>query len=61
MALHKPMVLVHESDPRFGAFDFRTARENAPPDLQDMLDNHESATRCPSAGEGTSVTECCRH
>ena len=42
MALHKPMVLVHESDPRFGAFDFRTARENAPPDLQDMLDNHES-------------------
>jgi hypothetical protein len=36
------MVLVHESDPRFGAFDFRAAREKAPPDLQDMLDNHES-------------------
>jgi hypothetical protein len=36
------MVLVHESDPRFGAFDFRTAREKAPPDLQDVLDNHES-------------------
>jgi hypothetical protein len=36
------MVLVHESDPRFGAFDFRAAREKAPPDLQDILDNHES-------------------
>jgi hypothetical protein len=36
------MVLVHESDPRFGAFDFRAAREKAPPDLQDLLDNHES-------------------
>jgi hypothetical protein len=36
------LVLVHESDPRFGAFDFRAAHENAPPDLQDMLDNHES-------------------
>jgi hypothetical protein len=35
------MVLVHESDPRFGAFDFRAAREKAPPDLQDVLDNHE--------------------
>ena len=34
------MVLVHESDPRFGAFDFRAAREKAPPDLQDVLDNH---------------------
>ena len=42
LALHKPLVLVHESDPRFGAFDFRAAREKAPPDLQDMLDNHES-------------------
>jgi len=42
IALHKPMVLVHESDPRFGAFDFRAAREKAPPDLQDVLDNHES-------------------
>jgi hypothetical protein len=36
------MVLVHESDARFGAFDFRAAREKAPPDLQDVLDNHES-------------------
>ena len=27
----KPMVLIHESDPRFGAFDFRAAREKAPP------------------------------
>jgi hypothetical protein len=42
IALHKPMVLVHESDPRFGAFEFRAAREKAPPDLQDVLDNHES-------------------
>jgi hypothetical protein len=42
LALHKPLVVVHESDPRFGAFDFRAAREGAPPDLQDMLDNHES-------------------
>ena len=35
-------MLVHESDPRFGAFDFGAAREKAPPDLQEMLDNHES-------------------
>jgi hypothetical protein len=42
IALKKPMVLVHESDPRFGAFDFQAARKKAPPDLQDMLDNHES-------------------
>ena len=42
MSLKKPMVLIHESDPRFGAFDFRAAHEKAPPDLQDMLDNHES-------------------
>jgi hypothetical protein len=42
LALHKPLVLVHESDPRFGAFDFQAAHEKAPPDLQDMLDNHES-------------------
>jgi hypothetical protein len=42
IALQKPMVLVHERDPRFGAFDFRAAREKAPTDLQDMLDNHES-------------------
>jgi hypothetical protein len=42
MSLKKPMVLIHESDPRFGIFEFRAARETAPPDLQDMLDNHES-------------------
>jgi hypothetical protein len=42
LVLWKPLVLVHESGPRFGAFDFRAAREGAPPDLQDMLNNHES-------------------
>jgi hypothetical protein len=38
------MVFVHESDSRFGAFDFRAthARKKAPSDLQEMLDNHES-------------------
>jgi hypothetical protein len=42
MALKKPMLLIHESDPRFGSFDFGKAGSTAPADLKDMLDNHES-------------------
>jgi hypothetical protein len=42
MALKKPMLLIHESDPRFGFFDFGKAGSTAPADLKEMLDNHES-------------------
>ena len=31
-----------ESDERFGAFDFRAAHAEAPADLQELLDQHES-------------------
>ena len=36
------MVLVHESDPRFGAFDFGAAYATAPEDLKEMISSHES-------------------
>ena len=36
------MVLLHESDARYGGFDFRAAHEEAPHDLQQLLDNNES-------------------
>jgi hypothetical protein len=36
------MVLVHESDPRFGAFDFGSAYATAPEDLKEMISNNES-------------------
>jgi hypothetical protein len=42
MALKKPMLLIHESDPRFGSFDFGKAGSTAPADLKLMLDSHES-------------------
>jgi hypothetical protein len=42
LALKKPMVLVHESDPRFGAFDFGSAYATAPEDLKEMISNNES-------------------
>jgi hypothetical protein len=42
LALQKPLVLLHESDPRFGAFDFASAYSTAPGDLKEMLSNHES-------------------
>jgi hypothetical protein len=42
MALNKPMLLIHESDPRFRSFDFGKAGSTAPADLKEMLDNHES-------------------
>ena len=42
LALKKPVVLLHESDARFGGFDFRAAHAEAAPDLQELLDNHES-------------------
>eukprot|EP00935_MAST-01C_sp_MAST-1C-sp1_P001606 g1606.t1 len=41
-ALKKPIVLLHESDARFGSFDFRAAYTAAPTDLQELLDNTES-------------------
>ena len=41
MALKKPMLLIHESDPRFGSFDFGKAGSTAPADLKLMLDNHQ--------------------
>jgi hypothetical protein len=42
LALKKPMLLIHESDPRFGSFDFGKAGSTAPADLKEMLNNHES-------------------
>jgi hypothetical protein len=42
MALKKPMLLIHESDPRFGSFDFGKAGSTAPADLKEMLNSHES-------------------
>jgi hypothetical protein len=42
IAINKPMLLIHESDPRFGSFDFGKAGSTAPADLKDMLDSHES-------------------
>ena len=37
-----PALDVAEADPRFGAFDFSSAYEEAPADLQELLDSHES-------------------
>eukprot|EP00935_MAST-01C_sp_MAST-1C-sp1_P001632 g1632.t1 len=42
LALKKPMVLLHESDARFGSYDFRAAHAKAAPDLQRLLDSNES-------------------
>ena len=42
VALKKPIVLLHESDARYGSFDFRAAHEGSPTDLQELLDNNES-------------------
>ncbi len=36
------MVLIHEADPRFSCFDFRSAYEESPADLRELLDSHES-------------------
>eukprot|EP00935_MAST-01C_sp_MAST-1C-sp1_P000692 g692.t1 len=40
--LLRAAVLVHESDARYGSFDFRAAHAAAPADLQLLLDNTES-------------------
>ena len=32
--LEKPLVLIYESDPRFGVFNFGEERERAPDDLR---------------------------
>ena len=45
LALRKPIVLCHEADARFNSFDFRAAHAEAPPDLQQLLDDHESLVR----------------
>ena len=45
IALKKPVVLVHEADTRYNAFDFRAAYEEAPDDLRELLDSHESLVR----------------
>eukprot|EP00935_MAST-01C_sp_MAST-1C-sp1_P001692 g1692.t1 len=42
LALKKPIVLLHESDTRYAAFNFSEAHDAAPPDLQRLLDSHES-------------------
>eukprot|EP00935_MAST-01C_sp_MAST-1C-sp1_P001599 g1599.t1 len=42
IAMSKPMVLLHEADARYGAFDFHGAYSEAPPDLKELLDSHES-------------------
>eukprot|EP00935_MAST-01C_sp_MAST-1C-sp1_P001514 g1514.t1 len=42
LALKKPVVLLHESDARYGSFDFRVAHAEADADLQELLDQHES-------------------
>ena len=35
-------MLSAEADARYGAFDFRAAHDEAPDDLRDLLDCHES-------------------
>ena len=42
LALKKPIVLLHEADARYGGFDFRAAHDEAPTDLQELLDSNES-------------------
>eukprot|EP00935_MAST-01C_sp_MAST-1C-sp1_P000015 g15.t1 len=42
LALKKPIVILHESDARYGGYDFRAAHAAAPTDLQLLLDNNES-------------------
>ena len=37
-----PPLYVAESDARHGGFDFRAAHAEADPDLQELLDSHES-------------------
>ena len=42
LAMALTAAMLAESDPRFGGFDFRAAHEEAPADLQALLDQHES-------------------
>ena len=42
VALKKPMLLIHESDSRFGAFDFGSAGATAPADLK--VSRHQADT-----------------
>ena len=39
---HSLMRILKKSDERFGAFDFGSAHAEAPADLQQLLDSHES-------------------
>ena len=43
------MDIMAESDERIGAFDFGSAHAEAPSDLQQLLDCHESLVRGRSA------------
>ena len=67
-------MLSAEADARYGAFDFRAAHDEAPDDLRDLLDSHESLVSrsqspwqlprvifylpSPSAEEDTNATGC---
>ena len=42
LELKKPVILVHEDDDRFGRFDFRAWKKNAPVDLRALIDSIES-------------------
>jgi hypothetical protein len=42
MSLSKPMLLIHEADPRFGTFDFGAEGAAAPEDIRELLYSHES-------------------
>ena len=47
--------LLAEADPRFGAFDFSAAYEEAPDDLQELLDSHESLVSARTRSLALSV------
>ena len=42
LASRSLVAVVAEADARYGGFDFRAAHEEAPTDLQELLDNTES-------------------
>jgi hypothetical protein len=42
IACKKTLVLIHESDARFGAYDFYEEQTKAPEDLKFLTDAHES-------------------
>ena len=48
-------MLSAEADARYGAFDFRAAHDEAPDDLRDLLDCHESLV---SRSQHLTVASC---